>query len=605
MKLTKLLIAGCLMASSSLGMAQVIQGMEDVNKVDDRTLDSLKLMKHDASPWARPVPGSSRKGKNPVLFLIGDSTMRTGTKGDGSNGQWGWGAFAYRWFDEERISVENHALGGTSSRTFYNDLWSDVLAGVQAGDYVIIQLGHNDNGPIDSWTARSAIKGIDPDTVMHVTLHDCRYADWNGRQDTVYSYGQYLRMYINDVRQKGAYPIIASLTPRNSWDNDSTVTRKWNDFRPWGKAVAEEMHCPWIDLEGVSAERLETFGPWKMNTMFTTLDKIHTSKLGAENNALSAAIAISQTPDCMLRSYLKNPLPVPTAQVKREAGKPVVWLCGDSTGKNMDKDSTGMWGWGSQMSLVFDTEACTVANWAKAGRSTRTFMNENRWEEVYNALQPGDIVFLQFGHNDIGGINKDKQRGVIACSEDTTHVYKLLDGSYEMVGSFGWYLKRMVHDAIEKGATPILLSLTPRNMWPEPGEARTTDASKGKKIERRNDSYGKWYREVVQWFKDNEGYDLKMIDVHNISADYLDKVGREGAAIYFNHDHTHTSLLGAQMNALSVQQGMRRLGYGKLLTKEAVVKKTMKASEKYLKDQMTEAQKKAASGDDVTTPAER
>lgn len=53
----------------------------------------------------RPVPGSHRKGDNPVLFLIGDSTMRTEVDGNGSNGQWGWGYFIQNWFDTSRITV--------------------------------------------------------------------------------------------------------------------------------------------------------------------------------------------------------------------------------------------------------------------------------------------------------------------------------------------------------------------------------------------------------------------------------------------------------------------------------------------------------------------
>ena len=101
-------------------------GLEDVNKVRDLTLDSL-----NKANTARPVPGSSRKGNNPVLFLVGNSTMRTGTLGNGNNGQWGWGYFAGEYFDQERITVENHALGGTRSRTFYNRLWPAGLEGVQ------------------------------------------------------------------------------------------------------------------------------------------------------------------------------------------------------------------------------------------------------------------------------------------------------------------------------------------------------------------------------------------------------------------------------------------------------------------------------------------
>ena len=114
------------------------ESMVDQNNVVDLTLDSL-----EKANTMRPVAGSSRKGTNPVLFLVGNSTMRTGTKGNGDNGQWGWGYFAHNYFDENKITVENHALGGTSSRTFYVYLWQDVKKGIRPGDYVIIELERN------------------------------------------------------------------------------------------------------------------------------------------------------------------------------------------------------------------------------------------------------------------------------------------------------------------------------------------------------------------------------------------------------------------------------------------------------------------------------
>ena len=87
--------------------------IEDVNKVVDNTPDSIAK-----ALMSRPAPGSARKGNQPVLFLIGNSTMRNGTKGDGSNGQWGWGYYASKYFDGKKIAVENQALGGMSTRTF-------------------------------------------------------------------------------------------------------------------------------------------------------------------------------------------------------------------------------------------------------------------------------------------------------------------------------------------------------------------------------------------------------------------------------------------------------------------------------------------------------
>jgi lysophospholipase L1-like esterase len=203
-----------------------------------------------------------------------------------------------------------------------------------------------------------------------------------------------------------------------------------------------------------------------------------------------------------------------------------------------------MWGWASQAYTVFDTTRVTLVNAAMAGRSTRTFVREGRWERVYNSLQPGDFVTIQFGHNDISPIADRKARGVIPGTQDTLHVYKMdADGSYEVVYSFGWYLRKMIDDVREKGATPILVSLTPRNEWP------------GGRIERRDDTYGIWVRDVVK----QTGVDF--IDMHNITADYYDSIGPEATRAYYKNDHTHTSRLGAERNAKSFAEGLRKIGH--------------------------------------------
>ena len=221
----------------------------------------------------------------------------------------------------------------------------------------------------------------------------------------------------------------------------------------------------------------------------------------------------------------------------------MVFITGDSTVKNEDRDDDSMWGWGAVASSIFNEKKITIANCAKAGRSTRTFLNEGRWDQVYNSLQPGDYVLLQFGHNDIGPIDKDRMRGTIPGTSDSTRVYRMeKSGNYELVYTFGWYLRKFIHDVREKGATPIILSLTPRNEW------------KDGKIERRNNTYGKWYREVAE----KEGVDF--VDVHNITADFLDKKcgSKEKAQKYYKRDHTHTSKLGALNNAQSVKKGLKK-----------------------------------------------
>ena len=524
-------------------LASVAQTFDDLptpvteEKVIDNTPDSIAK-----ALMNRPAPGSTRQGTNPVLFLIGNSTMRNGTMGNGNNGQWGWGFFANKYFDGRKISVENQALGGMSTRTFYTDLWPAVREALQPGDWVIVSIGHNDHADFfDQKRARGVIDGVAEDTMV---------VGYNLRKqvnDTVYTYGHYLRCYIRDIREKSANAILMSLTPRDAYDQQGRIVRKPQTL--WAAYIAATEGVPFVDLNEISGAKLDGYSRWKEQYHFFG-DHIHTSAYGAEMNARSAAEGIwySKNPQLRPLQAMMVNVPLPAYGEKREAGKPIVFITGDSTVRNKDKDEDGMWGWGSQAGIIFDPAKIVWENVAMAGRSTRSYVREGRWERVYNALQPGDFVLIQFGHNDICSITDSKERGVIPGTADTCHVYQMeKNGRYEVVYSFGWYLRKMIDDTREKGATPILLSLTPRNEWP------------GGKIERRNDSYGKWYREVV------EQTGVAFVDVHNISADFLDKKfaskdeakSKQKASKYFNHDHTHTSLQGAQMNARSVARGLR------------------------------------------------
>ena len=189
-------------------MAQnhVAAPLEDVNHVVDLTLDSL-----DKAQTARIPAGSSRHG---------------------NNGQWGWGFYEHAFWDENKITVENQALGGMSSRTYYNKLWPDVRKALRPGDWVIISIGHNDNGPYDSGRARASIPGVGHDS-LNVTIKE------TGVKETVYTYGEYMRRYINDCRKAGAHPILMSLTPRDAYDPQTgKIVRKIHT--QWLQAVAAE-----------------------------------------------------------------------------------------------------------------------------------------------------------------------------------------------------------------------------------------------------------------------------------------------------------------------------------------------------------------------------
>ena len=510
--------------------------MKDVNNVIDNTIDSLNIAR-----TARPVSGSTRRGNNPVLFLVGNSTMRTGTRGNGDNGQWGWGYYMSEYFDPEKITVENHALGGTSSRTFYNRFWPDVLKGIRKGDWVIIELGHNDNGPYDEGRARASIPGVGKDSLQVVIKE-------TGEHETVYTYGEYMRRFIKDVKAKGAYPILMSLTPRNAWeDADSTViSRVSKTFGLWAKQVAKKMRVPFIDLNEITARKFERFGKEKVKYHFY-LDRIHTSEFGARVNVESAVEGIRDSKNLELAEMLLPQEKDTVSGTSRKKGCPILFTIGDSTVKNEDKDESSMWGWGSVIGDLFDLDRISVENHAFPGRSARTFLDEGRWRKVYDALQPGDFVLMQFGHNDAGEINTGKARAELPGAGPESKVFKMeKTGRNKVIYTYGWYLRKFILDCKEKGAIPVVISHTPRNKFDNG------------LIESNRESFGKWAKEVAE--REGVGY----IDLNAISGAKLQKMadekGLKEVTRHFCKDHTHSSRAGAEMNAGSIAESLKAQG---------------------------------------------
>jgi lysophospholipase L1-like esterase len=219
--------------------------------------------------------------------------------------------------------------------------------------------------------------------------------------------------------------------------------------------------------------------------------------------------------------------------------KPMLYIIGDSTVRNSNKEQ---WGWGTLISDYFDTTKIKIDNQAQAGRSTRTYTKEGRWDKVLSTLTKGDFVFMQFGHNDGSkpDTSRSGNRGVLKGTGEDTVELTWNDGTKEIVHSYGWYIRKFVRDSKAKGATPIVLSMIPRNMW------------KDGKVPRANNDFGKWAKEVA----DQEG--VQFIDLNAITADKYDQWGPEKVKEFFPGDHTHTNKAGAQINAQSVVEGIRQ-----------------------------------------------
>lgn len=240
----------------------------------------------------------------------------------------------------------------------------------------------------------------------------------------------------------------------------------------------------------------------------------------------------------------QNVEPTPLAQVadKHPADPklPTLFVVGDSTANN---NANGARGWGDPVVAYFDPKKINVLNRARAGRSSRTFLTEGLWDKVLADMKPGDFVLIQFGHNDAGAINDaSRARGSLpGVGEETEEIDNMLTHKHEVVHTYGWYMRKFIADAKAKGARPIVLSLTVRNIW------------KDGKVERGPGHYGQWAAEIAK----SQG--VPFVDLTDIVADKYEELGQEKVKELFGPDHTHTSPSGAELNAALVVAGLKAL----------------------------------------------
>ena len=230
----------------------------------------------------------------PSLFIIGDSTVRNSTAG-----QVGWGDPLADYFDPAKIQVHNRAIGGRSSRTFLTEgRWDAVMAHLKPGDFVLMQFGHNDGGPLNDDRCRASIKGNGDEVEEIIRKTD-------QLPESVRSYGWYLRKYIRDTKSRGATPIVISLIPRNIWENGK-VGRADTSYALWAKQAADQEAARFIDFNSILATSYEALGVEKTAAMFAGSDHTHTSRMGAEFHAKTLAASIRGLQGCSLGQAMFN-----------------------------------------------------------------------------------------------------------------------------------------------------------------------------------------------------------------------------------------------------------------------------------------------------------
>ncbi len=237
--------------------------------------------------------------------------------------------------------------------------------------------------------------------------------------------------------------------------------------------------------------------------------------------------------DCLNLEFSGDAPAVASVRIEpAPAGVTTVFLCGDST--VVDQDIEPWASWGQMFPWFFDTQVA-VANYAESGERADTFIGAGRLRKILTQMQPGDYVFVEFGHNDM----KLKGPG---------------KGGYYF---FATQLKTFIDEVRAKGGHPVLVSPTHR---------RNFDAD-GHIIETHED-----YPEAMEWVARREG--VPFLDLHRMSAVFYEAMGPEDSKKAFVHykagsfegmpndvaDDTHFNTYGAFELAKCVATALQASG---------------------------------------------
>ena len=220
-----------------------------------------------------------------------------------------------------------------------------------------------------------------------------------------------------------------------------------------------------------------------------------------------------------------------------------IFMAGDSTMAIKQPDKRPETGWGEMLGKYFKDGTVKIDNRAMNGRSTKTFISEGRWQSIVDALQKGDYVLIQFGHND-----ESKEKGE----------------RYTPPADYRNNLIRFITDVKAKGGNPVLLTPVMRRKFDSTGNFV--------------DTHGE-YPDIVRTVAKEQK--VPLIDMHRDSEFVIKSYGVEGSRKLFlqlksgenpNYpngieDNTHFNPLGADEMAKLAVKGIKdnKIGLKKYL----------------------------------------
>ena len=244
------------------------------------------------------------------VHTIGDSTMAE--YDENTTDKRGWGMYLGSFFDAAQVTVNNRGKSGADTRSFYTGsaYWPSVKNQMSAGDYLLIQFAHNDEGTVTN--------GMD-------NLEYAAYCATNGRPaptdargtNPQTTYRDYLRLFIDEARALGVNPVLVgpicrkyfsgNTIKRNGqhdlgdkfskivdgvlYENQSVPASDHSmDYVEAMRIVAEEKNVPFIDLTAATRDLYLSYGEAQCTQLlFCSGDNTHTNAMGGNLIARTAA----------------------------------------------------------------------------------------------------------------------------------------------------------------------------------------------------------------------------------------------------------------------------------------------------------------------------
>ncbi|TPV58540.1 rhamnogalacturonan acetylesterase [Aestuariibacter sp. GS-14] len=246
------------------------------------------------------------------------------------------------------------------------------------------------------------------------------------------------------------------------------------------------------------------------------------------NNWETTPTLIAHWDELLTLEFLPDTSGLTAIEIEPASKVTTLYIAGDST--VADQRSEPYAGWGQMLPSLFN-QNISIANHAESGRALFSFLDEHRFDKILSTIQPGDYLFIQFGHND----QKDKRN---EAGPYTTYTSELIE---------------YVNATRDKSAIPVLITPMERRRWKngEPGETLSEYADAVRRV--------------------GKALNVSVIDLHAMSLAFYNAMGEVASTKAFVHypsntypdqpkqlkDNTHHNAYGALQLAKCIAEGIR------------------------------------------------